>query len=85
MIYPENFENKIGFTQIRDSLANLCLGSLGQSFVQRMQFVIRFDLLQKLLNQTNEFREVLISGQDFPTQYYFNVNEHLNRAMLEGA
>ena len=85
MIYPENFENKIGFTQIRETLASLCLGSLGQSFVNRMQFLTRFDLLQKLLNQTNEFREVLISGQDFPTQYYFNVNEHLNRATLEGA
>jgi len=85
LIYPENFENKIGFSQIRDSLASLCLGSLGQSFVRRMQYLTRFDLLQKLLNQTNEFREVLMSGQDFPTEYYFNVNEHLNRAMLEGA
>jgi len=85
LIYPDNFENKIGFTQIRETLASLCLGSLGQFFVNRMQFLTRFDLLQKLLNQTNEFREVLISGQDFPTQYYFNVNEHLNRATLEGA
>jgi len=85
LIYPENFENKIGFSQIRDSLASLCLGTLGQSFVNRMQYLTRFDLLEKLLNQTDEFRQVLGSGQDFPTSYFFNVNEHLNRAVLEGA
>jgi DNA mismatch repair protein MutS2 len=50
-----------------------------------MQFLTRFDLLQKLLTQTQEFIGVLGAGQDFPTQYYFDVTEHLNRAAIEGA
>jgi DNA mismatch repair protein MutS2 len=50
-----------------------------------MQFLTRFDLVQKLLTQTHEFIGVLGAGQDFPTQYYFDVTEHLNRAAIEGA
>ncbi|MGV3587428.1 MAG: endonuclease MutS2 [Adhaeribacter sp.] len=85
MIYPQNFENKIGFNQIRESLISLCLSPLGQYFVNRMQFLTRFDLVQKLLHQTHEFRGLMTSGADFPTQHYFDVTEHLNRAAIEGS
>lgn len=50
-----------------------------------MQFLTRHDLVQKLLTQTHEFVGVLQAGQGFPTQYYFDVTEHLNRAAIEGA
>ena len=85
MIYPQNFESKIGFTQIRESLIDLCLSPLGQFFVNRMQYLSRFDLVQKLLNQVHEFRSVLVAGGDFPTAHYFDVTEHLNRAAIEGS
>ncbi|KAA5548174.1 endonuclease MutS2 [Adhaeribacter rhizoryzae] len=85
MIYPQNFENKIGFNQIRESLISLCLSPLGQYFVNRMQYLTRFDLVQKLLHQTHEFRGLMTSGADFPTQHYFDVTEHLNRAAIEGS
>jgi len=85
LIYPQNFEYKIGFTQIRESLTELCLSPLGQFFVNRMQYLTRFDLVQKLLNQVHEFRSVLVAGGDFPTAHYFDVTEHLNRATLEGS
>ena len=85
MIYPQNFENKIGFNQIRESLGSICLSPLGQYFVNRMQFLARFDLVQKLLHQTHEFRSVMVAGSDFPTQHYYDVTEHLNRAAIEGS
>jgi DNA mismatch repair protein MutS2 len=50
-----------------------------------MQFLTRHDLVQKLLTQTHEFLGILAGGQNFPTQYYFDVTEHLNRAAIEGA
>ncbi len=33
MIYPETFEVKLGFDQIRAKLKNYCLSSAGQSWV----------------------------------------------------
>ncbi|GEO04129.1 endonuclease MutS2 [Adhaeribacter aerolatus] len=85
MIYPQNFENKIGFNQIRESLISICLSPLGQYFVNRMQYLTRYDLVQKLLHQTHEFQGLMVSGADFPTQHYFDVTEHLNRAAIEGS
>lgn len=84
MIYPSNFESKIGFTQIREILAEACLSALGRNLVARMQFLTRHDLIHKLLEQTHEYKSLLIAGADFPTQYYFDVTESLNRAAIEG-
>ena len=39
MIYPTNFEQKIGFTLIRQMLHDSCLSTLGQEFVERMNFI----------------------------------------------
>ncbi|WP_066831489.1 endonuclease MutS2 [Rufibacter ruber] len=85
MIYPTNFEQKIGFGQIREMLAEACLSALGRRFVERVQFLDRFDLVQRLLQQTHEFANILRAGEDFPSSYYFDVTEHLSRAALEGA
>ncbi|MCC9138983.1 endonuclease MutS2 [Pontibacter silvestris] len=84
MIYPENFEIKIGFAQVRDMLAELCLSPLGRQFVNRMQFLGRHDLVQKLLEQTDEFKQLLESDAEIPLQHYFDVTAYLDRAAIEG-
>ncbi|SHK67647.1 endonuclease MutS2 [Hymenobacter psychrotolerans] len=85
MILPQNFEQKIGFAQLRDMLEGLCLSPLGRQFVAKMSFQTKHDQLQKLLLQTDEFRFLLHSGADFPSQHYHDVNPHLVRASLPGA
>ena len=50
-----------------------------------MQFLTRHDLIHKLLEQTHEFKSLLAAGAEFPTQYYFDVTEALNRAAIEGS
>ncbi|WP_400190569.1 endonuclease MutS2 [Hymenobacter sp. B81] len=85
MIYPQTFEQKIGFQQVRERLAEMCLSSLGRHYVQKMAFQPRADELKKLLLQTDEFRQLLSSGADFPGQYYYDAGPHLLRAQLPGA
>ncbi|GAA3994050.1 endonuclease MutS2 [Hymenobacter fastidiosus] len=85
MILPQNFEHKIGFAQLRDMLEGLCLSALGRQFVAKMSFQTKHDQLLKLLQQTDEFRFLLNSGADFPSQHYHDVNPHLVRAALPGA
>ena len=84
MIYPENFEIKIGFAQVRDMLSELCLSPLGRQFVNRMVFLNRHDLVQRLLEQTNEFKQLLESDAEIPLQYYFDVTAYLDRATIQG-
>ena len=66
-------------------LESLCLSALGRHFVGKMQFQTKHDQLQKLLQQTDEFRILLNSGADFPSQHYHDVHPHLVRAALPGA
>ncbi|WP_162427000.1 endonuclease MutS2 [Pontibacter pudoricolor] len=84
MIYPENFEIKIGFAQVREMLSELCLSSLGRQFVNRMQFLNRHDLVQRLLQQTNEFKQLLESDAEIPLSHYFDVTAYLDRAAIPG-
>ncbi|MBC6698572.1 endonuclease MutS2 [Hymenobacter puniceus] len=85
MILPQNFEQKIGFAQLREMLEGMCLSALGRQFVAKMSFQTKHDQLQKLLLQTDEFRFLLHSGADFPSQHYHDVNPQLVRASLPGA
>ena len=55
MIYPQNFEQKIGFTQIRQMLTGKCLSSLGEERVGRMDVSDDFTDLNRWMEQTTEF------------------------------
>ena len=46
MIYPQNFEQKIGFDQIRQLLKDKCLSTLGEERVSEMNFSDQFKLLK---------------------------------------
>ncbi|AKD04513.1 Smr/MutS family protein [Pontibacter korlensis] len=84
MIYPENFEIKIGFAQVREMLLDFCLSPLGRNFVNRMQFLNRHDLVERLLQQTEEFKQLLESDAEIPLQHYYDPTTYLDRAAIEG-
>ncbi|RZL12035.1 MAG: endonuclease MutS2, partial [Hymenobacter sp.] len=85
MLVPQNFEAKIGFTTLRELLEQLCLSALGRQHVARMQFITQHEQLSKLLAQTDEFRQLLAGGSEFPGAFYYDVTVHLKRASLPGA
>ena len=84
MIYPTNFEDKIGFLQIRSLLKTKCLSTLGEDKVDEMTFMKRFDLIQEQLAQTKEFLRILQEKANFPDQYFFDVRDSLKRIRIEG-
>ena len=84
LIYPYNFEQKIGFDSIRSSLRELCISPLGAGFVDRIKFSDNFNHIEKLLEQTEEFRQILISSEKFPSEHYYDVTGSLKNATIEG-
>ncbi|MCG8474822.1 MAG: Smr/MutS family protein [Cytophagales bacterium] len=84
MLYPKNLEKKLGFDQIRTLLKEKCLSSLGASFVNKIRFSSDYQLVKKLLEQTEEFRQILISGESFPSSGYLDVSESLEKIKVEG-
>jgi DNA mismatch repair protein MutS2 len=75
MIYPDDFEYKIGFDHIRAKLKAYCLSSLGTANVDGIQFSSEFELVQRWLFQCDEFKQLLAKGEQFPASHYFDPSE----------
>lgn len=84
MIYPRNFEEKIGFDRIREMLRELCLSPSGEAYVEKIRFISNHDLLVKLLTQTDEFRQILSMPGNFPSNDYFDLTPELTRISIDG-
>ncbi len=84
MTYPEDFEVKLGFNQVREKLIAYCLSSLGTELVSQLQFVTEVQVIEILLKQNLEFKQILESGKTFPSNHFVNPAEILKKVSLEG-
>ena len=84
MIYPQNFEQKTGFDQIRRILSEKCLSPLGEERVTEMTFSSDYKTVNRSLTQTEEFVRILREEEEFPANYFFDVRYSLKRIRPEG-
>jgi len=86
MLYPQNIEIKLGFDKIRERLNELCISQLGRNFVEKVRFSDNYDLIQKMIRQADEMKNILqFEPTAFPSQNYLDVNYQLSKASIEGA
>ncbi len=85
MIYPGNFESKIGFDSIRKEVESRCISSLGTSYCAKMRMSANRTDVELKLNQTNEFLMILQSKKDFPVSYFFDMRVHLKGLTAPGS
>ncbi|SIN85106.1 endonuclease MutS2 [Algoriphagus halophilus] len=85
MIYPSNLEQKINFGKVKELLKEECTSPLGMSYVDKVSFSSDHKLVEKLLDQTHEFFQILVSGEVFPSSNFTNLYPFLEKAKLEGA
>ena len=83
MIYPNNFEQKIGFDEIRSLLRERCLSTLGKEKVDEIAFSTDVSVVNEWIAQVREFRRLQEEADDFPMQYFFDVRESIRRIRLE--
>jgi len=84
LVYPENFESKIGFDKIRELLKARCLCNLGQELVDGICFNSNFEQLTTDLSLVSEFVSIIQEMENFPTSYYFDLREALVKIRIEG-
>ena len=84
MIYPSNYEQKIGFDQIRHLLRGRCLSTLGKDKVEEMHFSHAADEVSRWLDEVEEFVHIIQEEDTFPNQYFFDVRPALHRASIVG-
>ncbi|MDR1682655.1 MAG: Smr/MutS family protein [Candidatus Symbiothrix sp.] len=84
MIYPNNFEQKIGFDKIRQLISNRCLSPLGEEKAVEMAFSSQYDRIKTQLYQTHEFTRIIQGEDNFPADYFFDVRDSLKKIRVEG-
>ncbi len=85
MIYPNNIEQKIDFTVIREELNRRCSSPLGRERVEAMQMETDYETVQHLLGLTDQMR---LAESDpmltFPRGDIHDVREAIARIRIEG-
>ena len=84
MIYPKNYEQKIGFDSIRMLLKEKCLSTLGEQRVEEMSFSNQYDDILSRLNEITEFIRIIQEEDSFPNQFFFDIRPSLHRVKVEG-
>ncbi|MBR1720859.1 MAG: endonuclease MutS2, partial [Phocaeicola sp.] len=84
MIYPKNYEQKIGFDSIRQLLKEKCLSTLGEQRVEDMSFSNQYETILSRLNETSEFIRIIQEEDNFPNQFFFDIRPSLQRIKVEG-
>lgn len=84
MIYPNNFEAKTGFSEIREMLSDRCICTLGKQRVEQMEFMTDYGAIALELARTSEMMRIIQEGVAFPDQNFHDVREALAHIKVIG-
>ena len=83
MIYPNNYESKIGFDTIRHLLKEHCMSSLGKEKVDELSFSDDAALVNEQMAQIREMRRLMEAVEKPEMNYFFDVRESVTRIRME--
>lgn len=85
MIYPDSFEVKTGFDQVRLRLQNHCLGPAGKALAENTRISTKAGVVETWQAQTAEAFKLLSEGKDFLSGYYTDLTSVFRKLDIEGA
>ena len=84
MIYPDHFERKIGFAEVRTLLKGCCMSTLGTEWVDNhVQFSSNFDEVSEALSQAKEFGDFMQAEEEVYEENFYDVRQSLMRIRPE--
>ena len=84
VIYPSDFENKIGFKAIRERLNELCISEMGKEFVGKMCFCTDVDEIHTYLRLIQDFETLMQDGVPFPVRDYNDLRKEFHHLAIDG-
>lgn len=84
MTYPESFEHKIGFTTLREWVAERCTSAVGRANVEEMVFATDPHVVKHRLGATAEMLSIIVSAEDFPSVEIRDIGATLAHARVPG-
>jgi len=85
MIYPSEFEIKVGFDRIRKRIYDLCLSQTGRDKAAGISFSTSLADIGTRLSQTAEFQNIIKLDKDFPLDNFYDLRPALEKMRVEGA
>lgn len=85
MVYPRNFEEKTGFSFLRNLVNERCVSALGKRWCSDMSFSSDYDFVKKKLLQTQEMVTALPELSEQPVLGIYDVTHHLSRLQINGS
>lgn len=85
MIYPTDFESKLGFDTVRALVADKCVSRMGRDEVAAMSFSSGYDEVRSRLLQTAEMAGLLRRRADIPGATLYDVGPYLTEIKAEGS
>ncbi len=85
MIYPNNFETKVGFDTIRKVIESYCMSPLGVAHTKNMEFCAHYDTVLRMLSETNEFLSIITTQEEFPLNHFHDATPALHSIRALGS
>ena len=85
MIYPGDFEIKIGFSPLRRLLMDKCQTSMGRERVAQMAFKSNPKQLKRELGGVSEMKRLIESGVALPQFSFYDVARWMKEARSPGS
>ncbi len=85
MIYPKDFESKIGFDSLRACVASKCTSEMGRIETQEMSFCDDVVVIKHRLGCVSEMMRIITGGVDFPLGAIHDVVPFLVEIKADGS
>lgn len=85
MTYPENYESKIGFNDIKALLSGFCQSELGRERVGELQMLTEVGAIRQKLQESQELETILEETVELPEMAFYDLRPSIQRIRLEGA
>ena len=84
VIYPANFEDKIGFSKIREQCVALCTMQHARDLFAREGFTANEKELKRRHDLAEEMRQILLSEREAPTDEFYDIADIVEKVKVEG-
>lgn len=85
MIYPNDFEQKVGFDRVRKFIESYLFTNLAKEKLAGITFMSDVRQVNAMLNQTNEMKSIRMLESSFPLEGYVDTSHFLRKVSIDGS
>ncbi len=85
MIYPQNFEQKLGFDRLREQVSMMCTIQSARNRVAEQLFTTDRTVIGERLTLCDQMREMLLMEQGFPRGGYYDIEKIVAKINILGS